>query len=77
MKKNIMFLFTILGILLILFAVSRKEFTPIPDDPDHTSISDISSCNECHGPEGEHPMKESHPPKYECFKCHKPQNKDE
>jgi cytochrome c553 len=77
MKKNIMFLLTILGILLILFAVSRKEFPAVPDDPDHASSSDIRSCNECHGPEGKHAMKESHPPKYECFKCHKPLIEDE
>ena len=42
----------------------------LPGDKVH-SITEISECSTCHGPGKQYQLKPSHPPKFECFKCHK------
>jgi hypothetical protein len=72
MKKNLLFIFLMSVILLVLIAISGNDFPPIPADSDHIPVADTSVCMGCHGPDAESSMKEEHPPKFECFKCHKP-----
>jgi hypothetical protein len=71
-KKNIIFVVFMITVLLLLLTISGKKFPPIPDDPDHLSVITIEACQECHNPDGKNPLMDSHPPKFECFKCHKP-----
>jgi len=70
-KKNIIFIVFMIAVLLLLLTISGKKFPHIPDDADHLSIADTEVCMGCHGPGEESPMMDSHPPKFECFKCHK------
>ena len=72
MKKNIIFVIFMIAVLLLLITISGKKFPPLPGDADHLSIDDTEVCIGCHGPGESSPMKDSHPPKFECFKCHKP-----
>lgn len=71
MKYTIVFIVFVLTVVGLLFALSIKQYPRIPEDASHTRITDKAVCMECHGPDGEHAMQDSHPPKYECFKCHR------
>jgi hypothetical protein len=71
MRKNIVFLLLALFIVTLLYMFSRKEFPPIPSDSRHMNITDKILCLDCHGPDKAFPLKKSHPPKDQCFECHK------
>ena len=75
MKKGMIFIIFILTVLGILFLISGKKFPKIPDDTSHRLIATPEGCMKCHGTGAEHFIKSSHPPKFECFKCHKPEKK--
>jgi hypothetical protein len=79
MKNTLVFLAFVLVVLGLLYAISGKRVPPplIPGDSIHAGEgSDTSVCTGCHGPGKEAPLKPKHPPKYECFKCHKTAKKD-
>jgi hypothetical protein len=59
----------------ILYASSGRRFPQIPADGIHHNITDNAVCLSCHGPRGPNPMKLTHPPKFDCPKCHKPARK--
>lgn len=73
MKNTLIFIAFVLVVLGLLYAVSgrRVEPRPIPIDSRHEAVKDPKICMDCHGPGKDAAMKRSHPPKYECFKCHK------
>lgn len=71
MKKNIIFIAFVLAVFAIFYALSTKNVVPIPSDEGHAGITEQNMCFDCHGPEKEKALSEKHPPKYECFKCHK------
>ncbi len=71
MKKNILFLALILLVPIILYILSLETVVPIPPDDNHIGITEEKKCFDCHGEDEAHPLKKAHPPKYECFKCHK------
>lgn len=73
MKNTLIFLVFVLVVLGFLYAISGKRVPPafIPEDSIHEAVSDTSVCMGCHGPGKEAALKAKHPPKYECFKCHK------
>lgn len=75
MKKGIIFVIFILTVLGILFLISGKKYPRIPSDTSHISVTIPAECMKCHGTDAEHYIKTSHPPKFECFKCHKPEKK--
>jgi cytochrome c553 len=72
-KQTLVFIVLVLLILGFLYAVSGKRVPPplIPADSRHVEKSDAAVCMGCHGPGKEAPLKAKHPPKYECFKCHR------
>jgi hypothetical protein len=70
-KSAIGFIVFVLIVIGLLFTFSMKEFPLIPDDAFHRGIQDAAVCMECHGPGKRYEMKKTHPPKFECFKCHK------
>ncbi len=72
MKNTLIFVVFVLVVLGLLFTVSGKRVPPplIPDDGLH-ALNDVSACMNCHGPGKSAAMRKAHPPKYECFKCHK------
>jgi hypothetical protein len=71
MKNILGFIIFILVVVGFLVFFSGEDFPLIPQDSLHSGINDVTGCTECHAEEKKHPLKESHPPKYECFKCHK------
>ncbi|MGO9614492.1 MAG: cytochrome c3 family protein [Dissulfurispiraceae bacterium] len=71
MKNTLFFIIFVLAIISILYFISGKKYPQIPSDAIHSGIKVESMCNECHGPQGKFPKKPQHPPKDECFKCHK------
>jgi hypothetical protein len=71
MKKNIVFIVIVLSIAALLYLLSRKEFVRIPADEQHIGVNLKEGCLECHGPGKISPLKKEHPPKDQCFECHK------
>ncbi len=73
MKNTLIFVAFVLIVIGLLFVVSGKRVPPplIPDDSLHEALNDVSACMNCHGPGKSAAMRKAHPPKYECFKCHK------
>jgi len=74
MKNTLMFLAFVLIVLGLLLVVSGKRVPPplIPADSTHIGAGDnVTACTGCHGPGKEAQLKAKHPPKYDCFKCHK------
>ena len=74
MKNTLIFLIFVLAVLGLLYAISGRRVPPpfIPADGLHAGAGNsASACMDCHGPGKEAQLKAKHPPKYECFKCHK------
>ncbi len=71
MKKNLIFVAIVLFIATLLYTLSRKEFSPIPADEQHVRINVKEKCLECHAQDRIAPLKKEHPPKDQCFECHK------
>jgi hypothetical protein len=69
--KNLLFVLAILAVFGFFWAISGERMHQIPPDEDHIAVTDIAVCKGCHIPEGEILVSENHPPKFECFKCHK------
>jgi len=70
-KYTAVFIVFVLLVIGVLYFLSGGEYSKIPLDADHAGITDTAVCMQCHGPQGKNAMKDSHPPKYECFKCHR------
>ena len=71
MRKSFIFIAVILTVVTLLYMLSRKEFAQIPFDSKHMNITDKKLCLDCHAPDKAFPLKKSHPPKDQCFECHK------
>ncbi|MGA2192470.1 MAG: hypothetical protein ABSG42_03725 [Nitrospirota bacterium] len=63
----------ILGVVIILYALSLTgtKAPKIPPDMTHASITIAADCQGCHSPGKSSPLKKAHPPKDQCFECHK------
>jgi len=75
---NIIFAVTCIAILVFLLRAPEETTAFLPKDEIHTPFHLIKSkkeaektCLECHGPSGDVPLQEGHPPKYRCLFCHK------
>lgn len=75
---NIIFAATCIAILMFLLRAPDETTAFLPKDEIHTPFHLIKSkkeaektCLECHGPSGDVPLLEGHPPKYRCLFCHK------
>ncbi|MBI4690090.1 MAG: hypothetical protein HY754_07460 [Nitrospirae bacterium] len=71
MKSIVSFIIFVLVVVGLLYSVSGRRYPRIPDNDLHSGITDTVPCMECHGSGKQYEMKKTHPPKYECFKCHK------
>ena len=65
------------AIIAVLFFISStgKKAPNIPLDKIHHTITIQESCVTCHAPGKQAPLKDTHPPKEQCFICHKVGNK--
>jgi cytochrome c553 len=71
MKHVVIFLVFAALIVGLLFTLSGTKAPRIPDSEQHLVFDEEGVCWDCHGPEGEAPRKETHPPKDQCLECHK------
>lgn len=73
MKSTIGFVVFVLVVIGLLYSISGKRYPRIPDDVLHRDVQTDSgaACMECHGPGKKSALKDTHPPKFECLKCHK------
>jgi hypothetical protein len=72
MKGTLGFVIFAVALLGLLYFLSSNKYPPLPNDKIHAAITDASACFSCHGPGKQYKLKPSHPPKFECFKCHTP-----
>ncbi len=63
----IVFVVVVVGLLLLF---PGKTYPPIPSDDLHKAAKDNAACLECHGQGKKNELKKSHPPKFDCIKCH-------
>ena len=75
---NIAFALLCITVLLFLLLAPEETTTPLPADEIHLPFHRITAkkeaethCQPCHGPSGEAPLSEDHPPPYRCLFCHK------
>lgn len=71
MKKNIIFAAIVAAIVGLLYILSLETVVPIPQDENHIGIDEEIQCFDCHGEGEEFQRKKEHPPKDQCFECHK------
>jgi len=72
--KNTLVLILIAGaIVVVLFFISStgKKAPDIPLDKIHHPLTAQEGCVTCHAPGKQAPLKDTHPPKEQCFICHK------
>jgi hypothetical protein len=67
----LVFVFAVVG-LLLLYTFTSEEFPHLPADSIHMTAMAPQACMECHGAGKKDAMKKTHPPKFDCPKCHKP-----
>jgi hypothetical protein len=73
MKNTLTFIAFALAVLLVLFFLSSSKKAPlIPSDDLHKNMTTGAACAECHAPGKRDPLKQGHPPKDQCLKCHIP-----
>lgn len=77
---NIVFILTCAAILLFLLKAPDESTSRLPLDDIHQQFQAgmgkkeaEQHCGRCHGPEGDSPLPEGHPPPYRCLFCHKRQ----
>jgi len=70
MKHIVAFLIFMTAVVGLLFTLSGNKAPRIPDDGQHTVFDVEEVCWDCHGPGGDVPRKETHPPKDRCLECH-------
>lgn len=75
---NIIFALACVAIFLFLLRAPKETTAFLPQDEIHAPFYLIKSkkeaeqsCLDCHGPTGDAPLEEGHPPKYRCLFCHK------
>ncbi|MDA8078540.1 MAG: hypothetical protein M0Z79_06325 [Nitrospiraceae bacterium] len=71
MKNTVIFVVFMLVVVGFLYSISGKRYSQIPSDARHRVADEAALCMECHGQGNPDALKKEHPPKYECFTCHK------
>ena len=71
--RDILFVVGILAVVAILYILSVTGAKPpaIPPDVEHAAARTVGECKVCHSADGPSPLKKEHPPKDQCFGCHK------
>lgn len=64
-----------LAVAVIVFVTllpgPRDNNPPVPNDLAHYGIKLEKDCLACHVKGGERPLKERHPKRQDCFRCHR------
>ncbi|MEK6698569.1 MAG: hypothetical protein AABZ10_05930 [Nitrospirota bacterium] len=77
MKSTLTLILSAGAVIAVLFFISStgKKAPSIPLDKMHHTITIQEGCVTCHAPGKQAPLKDTHPPKEQCFICHKVGNK--
>ena len=72
-KSDFVFIGLVIAVIVFVTLLpSPKDNTPpTPNDLAHHGIKLEKSCLACHVKGGERPMKERHPKRQDCFRCHR------
>ncbi|MBC8414736.1 MAG: hypothetical protein ISR96_08190 [Nitrospira sp.] len=70
--KGIAYFLLILTVPLTLYLISGDKVIYYPPDEQHLEAQEELACLGCHGDDEAYPRLDKHPPKDECFICHKP-----
>ena len=62
-----------LGVVLLvsLLPSPRDNNPPVPATPEHRVAKLERDCLACHALEGSHALPARHPPREDCFRCHR------
>jgi len=73
MKSTLILILVASAIIAVLFFISLtgKKAPNIPSDNIHLALRMQEDCIICHAPGKQAPLKDTHPPKEQCFICHK------
>jgi len=73
MKNTLVLILAAGAIVAILFFISStgKKAPDVPLDKIHLPLTAQEDCRTCHAPGKQAPLKDTHPPKEQCFICHK------
>jgi hypothetical protein len=58
-------------IFLTLLPSPKDNNPPVPPDSKHRGLKLEKDCLACHVQGGERPLKEKHPRRQDCFRCHR------
>ena len=58
------------AVLVLVLALRNPPAPFLPVDDDHVVGPDLSSCIDCHDPDGAAPRGKTHPLGNDCFRCH-------
>lgn len=56
---------------LTLLPSPKNNNPPVPPDSKHRGLKLEKDCLACHVQGGERPLKERHPKRQDCFRCHR------
>jgi hypothetical protein len=72
-KSDFVFIGLVIAVIVFvtLLPSPKDNNPPVPNDLAHHSIKLEKSCLACHVKGGERPMKERHPKRQDCFRCHR------
>jgi len=71
MRNNVLFALFIGVVVIFLYLLSGTRSPQIPLDDTHVSATEEKVCMTCHDEGMSNPRKKDHPPKDQCFICHK------
>ena len=71
--RDLLFAVGILAVVGLLYYLSATGKKPpaIPPDPQHVEAKTVDDCKGCHAEGKVMPLKKEHPPKDQCFECHR------
>jgi hypothetical protein len=71
--RDLYFAIGIIAVIAILYFLSATGKKPpaIPPDTAHVAAVTVDDCKGCHAEGKASPLKKEHPPKDQCFECHK------
>lgn len=72
-KSDFVFIGLVIAVVVFvtLLPSPRDNNPPTPNDLAHHGIKLEKDCLSCHVKGGERPMKERHPRRQDCFRCHR------
>jgi len=71
-SRSLIIVAAVILLLLLILSSTGKKPPVIPVDAVHAALKMNERCLACHAKGMKTPLKDMHPPKEQCFVCHKP-----